>query len=87
MYTKWYSHIKDPEEQERFRNQVLSAKPVLERLVTLLETELDGLDRSETDIKSFDLPNWAYRQAYKNGARAELNMMTKLIDLNQQETK
>lgn len=86
MYTKWYSHIKDPELQENFRNQVLSAKPVLERLAALLKIELDGLDRSETDIKSFDLPNWQYRQAYKNGARAEINMMTKLIDLNQQET-
>jgi len=86
MYTKWYSHIKDPEAQERFRNQILSAKPVLERLATLLKTELDGLDRSELDIRTFDQPNWDYRQAFKNGCRAELNFMTKLIDLDQQET-
>lgn len=87
MYTKWTSHIKDPEVKKHFEGQVVSAKDVLDRVHTLLREEEHALERSEVDIKSFDSPNWAYKQAYKNGYRASLGFVTKLIDLDQQETK
>lgn len=87
MYTKWTSHIGDPEVKEAFKSQILSSRVALDRLKTILKEEETGLNRSETDIKSFDQPNWDYRQAYKNGYRASLGFVTKLIDLDQQETK
>lgn len=85
MYTKWTQHLKDPEEKTRFENQVLNSKTVLERLLQILNEEEQALDRSELDIKAFDQPGWAYRQAFKNGYRSCLGVLKKLIDLDQQK--
>ena len=85
MYTAWTKHIKDPEEVAAFERKVLSAKEILDKIKDLLKEEEASLERSELDIKSFDQPNWDYRQAYKNGYRASLHWITKLIDLDQQK--
>lgn len=85
MYTKWTQHLKDPQEKADFERSILSAKPVLERVLYLLKEEEKSLDRSEVDIKQFDQPNWAERQAFKNGYRASLGIAIKLVDLDQQK--
>ena len=85
MYTKWTQHLKDPEEKLRFEQHIRSASSVIERLQTLLKEEEQALDRSEADIRAFDLPNWAERQAFKNGYRSCLGVLIKLIDLDQQK--
>lgn len=87
MYVDWTRHLPDPAEKEKFELKIRSSKVVLERLQALLKEREMGLDRSETDIKSYDLPNWEYRQAHKNGFRQCLQILNKLIDLDQQETK
>lgn len=86
MYTIWTKHLLD-DQKELFKNQVIGSKDVLERLADILKEEEKQLDRSEMDIKCFEDPNWTYKQAYKNGQRSALQMMIKLIDLDQQETK
>jgi hypothetical protein len=83
MYSAWTKNLRDPEEVIRFQNTVQSAKPVLDRLTQLIEEEENALDRSETDIRVFDLPNWAERQAFKNGCRSYMNTVKKLINLDQ----
>lgn len=86
MYTIWTKHLAE-DQKERFKSQIIGARDVLERLEEILREEEAQLDRSEIDPNSFDTPNWDYKQAYKNGYRAGLAVMTKLIDLDQQETK
>lgn len=86
MYSSWTKNLKDPEEIQRFQNTIQSAKPVLDRLIELVNEEEKALDRSETDIRVFDLPNWAERQAFKNGCRSYMQTIKKLIDLDQQRT-
>lgn len=85
MYTKWTQHLKDPEEKQRFENSIRSAAPVLEQLQVFLKEEELALNRSETDIRVFDQPNWAERQAFKNGYRSCLGILQKLVDLDQQK--
>lgn len=85
MFTKWTQHLRTDEDKERFRQQVLAAKPVLERLLDLMKSEEDNLNRSETSVKTFDTPNWAYLQAFKNGYRSCLNVVKTTIDLDQQK--
>jgi hypothetical protein len=85
MYTKWTQHLTDEEEKKRFQNQIWSAKPVLERLLLILDEQEKSLDRSEIDPQSFSSPNWAYLQAFKNGDRFRLNYLKTLIDLDQQK--
>lgn len=87
MYTKWTQHLSDPEDKKRFENDIISAKPVLERITSLLNEEEQALDRSEMDIRTYDLANWSERQAHKNGFRSCLYMVKKLIDLDQQKVE
>lgn len=84
MYYAWTKHIKDLNEKSKFESQIYSSREVLNRLREILKDEELALDRSETDIKVFDSPNWAYKQAYKNGYRSCLEVMDRLVDLDQQ---
>lgn len=85
MFTKWTSHISDPEEKVRFENQIISARPVLERLAQLITDDENSLDRVELSVKQFEVPNWGERQAFYNGSRASYKSLLKLIDLDQQD--
>ncbi len=85
MYTKWASHIADPQEKINFERHVVSARPVLDRLRQLLEEDKAQLDKVEMNVKQFDNPNWDYRQAFYNGSKASYTSILKLIDLDQQK--
>jgi len=56
---RWYKHITDKDEQERFKRNVLGSKIVLTRLNTLLNEMEEDLNRSELSAKNYDSPNWA----------------------------
>jgi hypothetical protein len=71
--------------KERFQNQVLSAKPVLERLTDILTTAKNEMEDAEINGGSFQNPNWANKQAYILGQKASLGYVIKLINLDQQE--
>lgn len=85
MYVEWTKHIKDPDDKSNFEQQILSAKPVLQRLKQILEEKESSIDRSETSILVYDTPNWAERQAHKNGNRESILFLKKLVDLDQQK--
>jgi len=85
MISAWTQHLPTNEEKVRFASSVQSAKPVLDRIKAILLQDELALDRSETDIKTFDSPNWSHKQAYKNGYRKAIQMITTLVDLDQQQ--
>lgn len=85
MYSKWTSHLATEQAKEEFRRDILRAKDVLDRQKQILNEEEAYLDRSEMNIKQFDQPNWEYRQAFKNGYRAALEIQKRLIDLDKQD--
>lgn len=87
MYSRWTQNLKNEDAKERFKSTVLSAKPALERLLEIIDEDELALNRSEADTKSFDLPNWDYRQAFKNGQRNVYSAIKKYIDLDQQEIR
>lgn len=84
MLTRWTQHLQDEETKEKLKKEIFSAKPVLERLKSIIEEDMDYLDRSEEDQRIYDKPNWDYRQAHKNGTRQTYNYLKRLIDLDQQ---
>ena len=55
MYTKWTSNLRDPEMKERFQNQVLSAKPVLERLTDILTTAKNEMEDAEINKQTHNI--------------------------------
>lgn len=87
MITAWTKHLEDADAKTKFEQYVRNSRPVLERLNELLNEEEHALDRSEMRIENYDLPNWEYRQAHKNGFRQCLSIVKKLIDLDQQKPK
>lgn len=86
MITAWFTHLETEKEQEQFKKTVESSKPVLDRLNTMIDRELTGLEDSETNPKFYDTPNWDYKQAYSNGFKAGLKMVKTITTLDHKET-
>jgi len=84
MYTKWTSHLQSEDEKIRFKGTIKGAKPVLDRIKDLMTIEEKALDRTELDPKAYDNTNWPYKQAFKNGYRAGLEVTKKLVDIDNQ---
>ena len=78
---KWTSHLKSAEEQQKFRDYVLSSVGVLKRLADILEIKVDAREVfKEEDYKN---PSWAFMQADRNGyvrALREIQQMLKGVD-------
>lgn len=87
MISAWTDHLKDPEEKERFKKHILSSKAVLERLQEIMNNIEDDYERTELNSKIYDLPNWDYRQADMNGGRRMKRTISRIINLDQQDTK
>lgn len=87
MLTVWTKNLKTEEERTNFMNQVLGAKPVLERLVEILNEKEEQLERSERTLDAYDNPNWAYKQAHKNGYLSVLQNLRDTINLDQQKDR
>ncbi len=85
MLTVWTKNLRTEDEKDNFNNQLLGARPVLERLHQLLDEKEVELDRSEKSLKAYENPNWAYLQAHKNGCASMLQSVKELINLDQQK--
>ena len=87
MYIGWTKHLQTDKEKEEFTKDVHGSKRILDHLMLLLIEEENTLDRTEMDVKAFDNPNWAYKQAYKNGYRKAISILKTMIDLDHQKEK
>lgn len=85
MYTRWTSHLKTEEEKQRFKNEVISAKRVLERVYQIIDEDKENLAKSEENIKSYTVPNWDYLQAHRNGIASYMREMQTLVNLDTQK--
>lgn len=85
MFSRWSQHLKTDFEKEQFRSEVQGSKVVLQRQAQILQELEQEIDRVETNPKTYEIPNWDYRQAHNNGFRQCLNIIQKLIDLDQKE--
>lgn len=83
MYSKWTENLTNQDEKVKFQAMVKSSVDVLDRLTSILNDEENALTRSELNVSSYDNPNWANKQAYQNGYRACLQVVKKLINLDQ----
>jgi hypothetical protein len=82
MITAWTKHCKTEEEKEQFKQSLYRVKWVLDHAKSLVNT--DALEASEISPKSYDNPNWAYRQAHSNGYKQAIRDFHKLLTLDQE---
>lgn len=85
MQDRWYRHLKDHDEQKRFRSYIWNSKGVLDRLLDMSK-EMDRVqDSKELNPDVYDTPTWAAKQAHYNGYRQCLREFQKLLTLDQKD--
>ena len=84
MITAWTKHLKTEEEKDKFIKSLKASRYILDRLQQLLDEEKAGLESAEIRPKIYETPNWDYKQAHTNGFKAALRMVSKLINLDQE---
>lgn len=85
MKIQWTSHLKDPEDIERFTNQILHSKSVLERLSAILADRERAISSIETGVEIYRQPGWDAILAHYNGERAAIKYLKNLLNLDQEE--
>jgi len=83
MSTRLTSHLKGSDKKE-FATRIIENKPILDRIVTLLEGDLKKSRNIQLDRESFRHPEWANQVAYEFGYQKALddaiNLMTLRIE-------
>lgn len=85
MISAWTKHCKSQEEKDQYIESLKRVKWVLDDLRTLVQTNVSSIELAETSPKSYDSPNWAYRQAHANGYKQAIADFSKLITLDPKE--
>lgn len=85
MYSVWTQHIQDPEEKAKFEDYLKRSKELFSVLSNLIDVSLKNYEQTELTIKDYEDPNWAYKQAFRNGHKAFAARIKDLIDLDKQE--
>lgn len=86
MFSVWTKHTKTEQEKTDYARSLQNSGWILRDLSKILKDMEEDLDRAETNPKNYEVPNWAYRQAHNNGYRQALNIVNKIINLDQKET-
>ncbi len=84
MLTRWTQHLTD-HEKEAFKKEVLSAKRVLERLRDMLDEDMEMIERSECDQRSYGIANWSHLQAHRNGNKQTYTEVKKYLTLTERK--
>jgi hypothetical protein len=77
----WTRHLQGEEEKEQFRKSI--SRTTVKRLDEIVDTMLKDLDKAEISPKTYDIPNWDYRQAHNNGYRQSLSLIKSILDLGE----
>lgn len=70
MHIDWTKNLKTDEDRKRFETFLRNSKSILERLETIIDEKEQSLINRENSYSDFEDPNWAYKQAFRNGVRA-----------------
>lgn len=67
------------EDKKLIQDAFVYAKPLVERLRSLLLKELDKSIEQTDDISKYESPNWAHLQSFISGQRSSLRYLLKLL--------
>ena len=86
MLSAWTQHLRnDPKAKEEFEQYVKGSKPLLNRALEIIEEDEKEITSSEISLKSYEVPNWDYKQADLNGYRRCLKKYKNLFTLDRKE--
>ena len=76
----WTKHLQDSKARESFEGILRNNVQLFTRLTEIIEETERDLNSKETSIDDFGDPNWAYKQAYRNGERSQLRKIKQLFE-------
>lgn len=76
----WVRHLKDQESREKFEQSVRASVTALSRLYDLLGEQERDLLAQETSVDDFLNSDWAFKQAFRNGRKAQIREMKALLE-------
>lgn len=77
----WVKHLRSPEDIEALNKAILGSTVLRNRLSEIIKEKLQALDNAECSVSDYDNPSWSHKQAHRNGQKASLVEVLKLIDL------
>lgn len=83
----WTKHCKTEQDKKDYTESLKRAKWVFDDLRKLVDSNLLSNEASEISPKSYDSPNWAYRQAHSNGYKQALRDLKNLITIDHTDKK
>lgn len=79
LLSQWSKHLVDKQAKANFESLVGNSTIVLNRLHDILMEEEQALLAEEASTSDYDSPSWAYKQAHRNGKRAALAHIKRLL--------
>lgn len=70
-----------PEQKEKFLLTLRNNSVLIDRINTILDQWDAEVSKSEFTIKDFSEPNWANKQAFRNGDRSRIKKLKDLFSL------
>ncbi len=80
MSTRLTSHLKGNDKKE-FATRIIENKPILDRIVAILEIDARKSRNFQIDRESFRNPEWANQVAYEFGYQKALDDVINLLTL------
>ena len=75
----WFIGL-DKEKKTEFEGALRHSTVALSALYNILEAYLDECEFKEVSEKTFETPEWAYKQAYYAGQKSQLRKIMYLIE-------
>lgn len=79
MNNTWIANL-DKEATERFTREFKSSRPVLDRLIQILEDKYKAADHDALKREHYNKPSWAEYQADRVGTRRTLLEIQRLLE-------
>ncbi len=85
MLNDWYKDVaKDEKLRDERKQLVLLSRPLLEVLSKIMDRRIEELTQKQTELKEYDSPSWAMKQADYIGSMRTLNEVKNLLTIEKE---
>lgn len=70
-------------DREAFKQQVINAKKVLDKVAKILYNE--GVELENTVLGDYDTPSWSHKQAHRNGRLEQIRKTSAILTVKERE--
>lgn len=79
IYSQWFTECKTEEEKQDLEKTLKNATYIFRKLYQIIHREEQELLASQFTMDDFNTPNWAEKQAFRNGELSRCRKLKKLL--------